>query len=423
MNLTHLKSLSDDDLLARLSDAVNDSRRVEAQLVAHIAEVDARRLYAREAWPSMHAYCTGALHLSDAEAYFRITAARALRRFPVLLAMLEDGRIHLSGIEVLAPHLTEANCDELLARASRKSKRDLKELVAEIAPKPDVPPVVRKLPERGRTDATPMNEPSLEKAHGLTVPQTTPSGRSSSLSSSASPEPDRRKRVEPLSPGRYKVQFTASAELRDKLERLSKLMPDGDLAGVIEAAVTEKLERLEAKRYGKVKKPRKALEDADTAPGPRGIAAPVRRFVWDRDGGQCTFVASDGRRCPERHRLEFHHDDPHGLGGDRSAENIRLLCRQHNLYRAELDYGKETMDPYRRSADRVGEPVPTFGLRPERERAAPSSRQPLLVRMSALRRIRISTCPVSTVRPRCTSLTVMEYCPSSSKVCSALNAR
>ena len=63
--------------------------------------------------------------------------------------------------------------------------------------------------------------------------------------------------------------------------------------------MTEKLERLEAKRLGKVKNPRKSLEDADTAPGGRGIPAPVRRFVWARDQAQCTFEASGGRRCPE----------------------------------------------------------------------------------------------------------------------------
>ena len=143
-------------------------------------------------------------------------------------------------------------------------------------------------------------------------------------------------------------------------------MPGADLASIIEASVTEKLERLEAKRLGKVKNPRKSLEDADTAPGGRGIPAPVRRFVWARDRAQCTFEASGGRRCPERLGLQFHHDDPHGLGGDRSADNVRLLCGPHNLYMAEMDYGKEKMERYRRSADRVGEPNPSLQLFPDK---------------------------------------------------------
>ena len=151
MNKEELKSLArltDDELLRRLSDVLAQSRRVESVLVAHIGEVDARRLFARETSPSMFQYCIDVLHLSKAEAYHRITAARASREHPMLLAMLEDGRLHLSGISVLAPHLTKANCDELLTRAIHQTKDAIKELVAEIAPKPDVPSVVRKLPSR-----------------------------------------------------------------------------------------------------------------------------------------------------------------------------------------------------------------------------------------------------------------------------------
>jgi len=168
--------------------------------------------------------------------------------------------------------------------------------------------------------------------------------------------------VEPLAPARYKVTFTASAELRDKLQRLQALMPARDLACVIDVAVSTDLERREAKRFGKTNKPRKQIDDADTSPGVRGISAAVKRFVWARDGGQCTFVSADGRRCSERHALEFHHGEPYGVGGDRSPDNIRLACRAHNLYMAEQDYGKEKMDRYRRSPDRVGEPAPAFNF-------------------------------------------------------------
>jgi len=80
-------------------------------LVAHIGEVDQRGLYARRACSSMFVYCTEILHLSEAEAYLRIVAARAARKYPMLLVMLGEGRLHLSGIAILAPHLTEENCD------------------------------------------------------------------------------------------------------------------------------------------------------------------------------------------------------------------------------------------------------------------------------------------------------------------------
>ena len=180
--------------------------------------------------------------------------------------------------------------------------------------------------------------------------------------------------MKPLSPARYKITFTASAELRDKLERLRALMrssvPDGDMAAIIEEAVTEKLARLESKRYGKTKAPRKSLEETDTSPSSRHIPSAVKRAVYDRDHNQCTFEDENGCRCTETKSLEFHHLEPFALGGDHSTENIELRCRAHNLYQAEIDYGKEAMRKYRRSSSRVSEPaaVYSFGNRATRAR-------------------------------------------------------
>ena len=163
--------------------------------------------------------------------------------------------------------------------------------------------------------------------------------------------------VQPLAPARYKVQFTARAEFHDKLERLRVLMrsevPDGDLAAIIEQAVTEKLERLEARRFARTSAPRKGLPETDTAPSSRHIPAAVRRAVRERDGDRCRYVDGKGRPCSERKRLEYHHRHPFGLGGDHSAKNIRLMCRTHNEYLAEHDYGREAMARYRRSRKRV----------------------------------------------------------------------
>jgi hypothetical protein len=138
-------------------------------------------------------------------------------------------------------------------------------------------------------------------------------------------------RPEPLSPERYKVQFTASKELRDKLERLQALM-NVDLAAVIEAAVTDKIERIEAKRYGETKNPRKTIEETDTSPRSRYIPVAVRRIVRRRDSDQCRFVDKNGRRCTERRWLGFHHHDPFGRGGDHDPAKISLMCKGHNIW-------------------------------------------------------------------------------------------
>jgi hypothetical protein len=334
--LEAISTLSDDELLRRLSELLKKSRRVETELVAHIGEVDRRRLYARRA-SSMFTYCTDVLNLSEHEAYLRIEVARASREHPMLLKMLTDGRLHLSGIALLRRHLTEANRETLLKRAANKTKRQIEELIAEIAPKPDVQPTIRKLPEK--------RPKAKQKRIKLGPDRVQPS--------SEQPAPEKPAMEEPIAKGRYKVTFTASAELRDKLERLRALMrssiPDGDLATVIEAAVTEKLERLESKRYGKTKAPRKSVKETDTSPSSRYVPTPVRRTVYERDQGQCRFVDETGRRCTETRRLEFHHHEPYGQGGDHGQDNVILLCWTHNQFLAERDYGKELIARYKRS--------------------------------------------------------------------------
>ena len=145
---TDLKTVSDAGLIRSLFEVLKQTRHDEADLVAHIAEVDARELYAREAAPSMFVWCTEALRLSEQEAYLRIAVARASREHPMLLSMLRDGRLHLSGIARLAPHLTRGNRDAVLKRAAGMSHRQIKELVSELEPKPDAPARIRKLPRR-----------------------------------------------------------------------------------------------------------------------------------------------------------------------------------------------------------------------------------------------------------------------------------
>ena len=340
-----VSSLSDDELLRRLTELVRRSRRVEAEVVAHIAEVDERKLYAREASPSMFTYCTDVLHLSEPEAYLRISVARAGRAYPVLLAMLRDGRLHLSGIAKLAPHLTAVNVDAVLARAAHRSKRQIEELVAELAPQPDAPAVVRKLPQPRQASAV---SPALLPAPSATALELRPDGVPPAQAAAA-----RSAIVQPTAPARYKVQFTASAEFRAKLDQLVALMrhaaPHADLAAILEDAVTEKLRRLEARKFARSDAPRKDLASVDTsASRSRYVPAPVRRATDGRDGGRCGFLAPNGKRCPANERLEFHHGQPHARGGNRSVDNIQLMCRTHNVYLAERDFGKAVMARYRR---------------------------------------------------------------------------
>ncbi len=103
--------------------------------------------------------------------------------------------------------------------------------------------------------------------------------------------------------------------------------------------MTEKLARLERRRSGAAKRPRKSLAETDVTPSSRHVPAAVRRGVSARDDDQCAYRDVQGRRCTARVWLQYHHRRPYGVGGDHSVDNVALLCRAHNRFLAEIDYG------------------------------------------------------------------------------------
>jgi hypothetical protein len=148
--------------------------------------------------------------------------------------------------------------------------------------------------------------------------------------------------MEALSARSFAVQFTASVELHGKIERarelLSHSIPDGDLARVVERAMDALIAQEERRRMGAGQpRKRRALRE-----GSRHVPVEIARQVWERDGGQCTFVDGEGRRCSERRFTTIEHRFPFALGGTSlDVDNLCLLCGAHNHYTARQAYGTQ----------------------------------------------------------------------------------
>jgi hypothetical protein len=134
-----LSQVSDDALLRDLAALVARDRLTTARILAHIAEVDARRLYAPAGYHSMHAFCVEELRLSEDAAYKRIQAARAARRSPALFVAVAEGRLHLAAVCLLAPHLTAENAEELIRAATHRPKSEIEAMLARRFPVPGTP--------------------------------------------------------------------------------------------------------------------------------------------------------------------------------------------------------------------------------------------------------------------------------------------
>ena len=395
--LESLRRLSDDELVARLKSLAARERRATALLVAHLAELDTRDLHLRAGYPSLFVYCRDVLALSEHEAYNRMEVARTARRFPLVLDLLASGAVNLTTVRLLGPHLTADNHSRVLESARGKRKAEVEEIVARLAPRPDVPASVRKLPvgtvaaapavdscspatascspaadscspaadscSPGAASAAPPDCARPVRAESSPPPTGCPSGLAAQPRAAAAPRPqaphEAPAALTPLSPDRYRYQLTIGGVTLEKLrlakDMLRHALPSGDDEALLDRALTLLLHDLARKKFGSEKSARTSRKAAKhsrdvtrraakhsrdvrrrAAKDSRDVPVAVKRAVWVRDLGRCAFVAEDGRRCGERAFVEFHHHHPYAAGGEATVGNIQLRCRQHNGYEARL---------------------------------------------------------------------------------------
>jgi 5-methylcytosine-specific restriction endonuclease McrA len=349
MSRYSLRHLSDSALLHELKTLVAQDRATTALLVAHLGEVDARRLYAPQGYPSMYDYCVRELRFSEDTAFKRIRAARAARQFPTILPMLTDGRLHVSAVVMLTPHLTPDNADDLLAAAAHRSKAQIEQMLAERFPQPDLVTLVTPV-------APPMSLPGV--APGPV--DFSPAKLSAPTPAAVAPVPVAPApqplappaKLAPLAPERFAIQCTvdkATYELiRHAQELLGHSVPNGDLPEAIHRAFAALVAQLERQKFAKTERPRPCHRSENA----RQIPASVKRAVWERDGGRCTFVGENGRRCESCTRLEYDHVTPVATGGHATASGLRLRCRAHNQLEAERAFGRDFMSTKREASAR-----------------------------------------------------------------------
>lgn len=277
-------NLTDAEVCSALTHAIAEERKATVHVLELLAAMEHRQLFLAEGYPSLYVYCIDFLHLSESDAFHRVQAARAGTKWPQLFDALREGALTMSSLLILAPHMTNDNCDELLAQARYQPKRVVERIVAGLAPRPDAP-----------------------------------------------------SRITPLAPGRYRFQVTIDEETHELILMAQRLMqsstPDVDLSRVTARAFRELVDRLLKQKAAVTDRPKAKRISAE---GTRRIPAQVRREVWTRDGGRCAFEGPRGR-CPVSGAVDFHHVIPFAMGGEATVDNLELRCRAHNLYQARQD--------------------------------------------------------------------------------------
>jgi 5-methylcytosine-specific restriction endonuclease McrA len=336
---------------------------------------------------------------------------------------------------MLGPHLTEGNINQVLLRAKHRTKKEIARLVRELDPLPEVPPrieplgpaparLVPKAPtweafvsslcpvralspgERPRDWMEDANESDGAAPAGFTL-----SDNEAVSTRAGADAPRQVPPAEPLSPQRYKVQFTAGDEYVKLVEEaqalLSHSVPRATLDEIQLHAMRALVADLKRRKHAVTGRPRKPpAESVDAgrstterasgqksepefesehlrthaepgkqcevevthpqsaaepgqsqvgskSPRRRGrhVPAAVRRVVFQRDEGRCTYADASGRRCAETHRLELHHRRAFARGGEHTEDNLTLRCHAHNALAAEQDFGREFVELARAASE------------------------------------------------------------------------
>lgn len=280
-----LTDLSDDALVAELHSCCFQMRRLTARIAVCLGEIEDRRIHLQSACSSLYDFCLRRLGMSDGQAYRYVTAARHVRRYPFLVERIERGELHLSTLATLHPYITDENVRELVDATAGKKRREAEWYVA----------------ERFGTHAPPRIS--------------------------------------------YR-NLLLDRELRDLIDvaadLLSHAVPDRDPMTLAKRAFRLLIEHAEKERYGKGARPKKKHKGEEEAVAQtKTVPVDVRREVYQRDGGQCTYVDErTGERCQARAFLELDHRDARGKGGGHEPENLRLRCSGHNKWSAEQTYGR-----------------------------------------------------------------------------------
>ncbi len=314
--------LSNVDLLSELRKLVSHERNVLTEVLWHLKEVEKRRLFADEGYPSLFEYAVKGLGYSESAAFRRISAMRLLKSLSApevekVESLIQSGVLNLSKLTMAQEHfkylkkkgemVDSIKKEKILADLQLKSTRECEKYFVALAP-----------------------------------------------------EAKSRERIRALTETESEIRIIVSNELLKKIEQFKNLQShvkyDASLAEVLEMALDVAIQKKDPRKiavFPKNKKIRSMLKEktVEQLPSrskesikdnlnPRFIPASTRRFIWTRDQGRCTFKNKEtGQMCGSTYQIQIDHIHPVSLNGDADPKNLRLLCRTHNAHQARKIFG------------------------------------------------------------------------------------
>lgn len=325
-------SNTDSQLIERLKKAVREENHHLARTLHLLCEVSERQLHLAQGYSSLYKFCIKELCLSEGSVYRRTQVVAKIRKFPMLLKMIEDSDLNLTVAALLCPHLDrQTNVKSFLLKFKGKTKRAAEDLLVDkMAPRATPRDDIRRVPDRLVLGARSQNLDVSGVGNGSPKLVETSPGHPA-----ASPKEVIRN-PEVVREKCYQINFAASERFKQKLEKLKGLLAHKYPAGRLEHIIEEAMDHLITAKTPKAKR--------ETSPKPsrsRNIPVKWEEQAFVRAGHRCQFVGVNGRRCGSAWLLQIDHAKPLSLGGVTELSNLQVLCAAHNLHKAKCDHGAE----------------------------------------------------------------------------------
>lgn len=289
---------------------VRVERRITNEILRILNLAHEQRSYLELGFSSMFDWLTRGFGYSNGAAYRRIEAARLLKSVPAASEKLADGRVNLTTLS-RAQAAIKTQEKRMGVRLSSKAKSE----------------IIQSLEYK-----------SSEQTEKILV---------SLLPDSGARVSKERRRVIDECTTRYMLNFTNEmvADLDRAKEVLFHVLPEGSAAEVLAHALRFLLEKKDPLR-----------KTTSAAEATRVTKAGMRRAIFQSSDGGCSYRDPvTGHVCGSRFQIEIDHILPQALGGKDAADNLRTLCRKHNIMMAERSFGRDFMNKFRRSQERSTE--------------------------------------------------------------------
>ena len=270
-------------------------------LLEHLHEIELRKLYLTKAYSSLFEYIKS-LGYSEMQASERLNAMRLMFKIPEVKKSLETGKLTLTTAsqlerffknkEKLGESLKIEEKKELINSSLNQSKRKIETLLLSHSPS------LRLCQERERKITDQHSE----------------------------------------------LKFVVKQETMEVLEEIKNIKGQVSLSEIFEESLKIYLEKLQKNK--KFQNPIKKLPFPVKS---KNVPVNLKRTIFEKAKHQCEYVdPKTGRRCGSRYLLELDHRKPYSLGGETSLENLRVLCKSHNIHQAVKYFGPEKMGKYLR---------------------------------------------------------------------------